>query len=285
MAGAPLVKTTTSGIYRREGDRGTRYVVIYRDRDGKQRKETARTLDEARALKRRREGGETNAAGRLTFAAYAREWVERHPARDTTRSDYRRHLERWLVPFIGESTKLADVSPLLVNRLVGHLRAAEGRSGPLADSTVETILKPLRACMGQAVREGLIPTNPTRDMKLAKRETIDDEDMERVRALTADQLATFLAIAPERHRLMFRFMAATGLRISEVFALEWRHLELDGKAHVKVRRAIVRGKVEPPKTRHGRRDVPLPSSLVGGGGAGPPPRRSGRGKRTSCSRR
>jgi len=77
-----------------------RYVVVYRDRDGKQRKETARTLDDARALKRRRDGGETNAAGRLTFAEYAREWIERHPARDSTRADYRRQLERWIIPFI-----------------------------------------------------------------------------------------------------------------------------------------------------------------------------------------
>jgi len=70
MAGAKLEKTRWPGIYRR----GARYAVVYRDKDGKQRKETARTLDDARALKRRREGGETNTAGRLTFAEYAREW-------------------------------------------------------------------------------------------------------------------------------------------------------------------------------------------------------------------
>jgi hypothetical protein len=57
----------------------------------------ARTLEDARALKRRREGGETNTAGRLTFAEYARDWVER------------------VIPFSGERRKLADVSPLLVN--------------------------------------------------------------------------------------------------------------------------------------------------------------------------
>ena len=62
---------------------------------------------------------------------------------------------------------------------------------------------------------------------------------------------------------MFRFLAATGLRFSELAGLQWRHLHLDGGSpHVKVRRAIVRGRVEPPKTRHGRRDVPIPHSLV-----------------------
>lgn len=165
MAGAKLVQTNTSGIYKREGDRGTRCVIVYRDHDGKQRKETARRLDDARALKRRREQGDTNDAGRLTFAEYARDWVTRHAVRDSTRSDYTTHLERWLIPFIGEKRKLADVSPLLVNQLVAHLREAKkarpktkGAAEPLSDSTVATILKPLRACMGQAVREGLTRT-------------------------------------------------------------------------------------------------------------------------------
>jgi hypothetical protein len=54
MAGAKLERTATSGIFKREGDRGTRYVVVYRDASGKQRKETARTLEDARSLKRRR---------------------------------------------------------------------------------------------------------------------------------------------------------------------------------------------------------------------------------------
>src|SRR5206468_767673 len=43
----------------------------------------------------------------------------------------------------------------------------------------------------------------------------------------------------------------------------WRHLQLDGSTpHVKVRRAYVRGNVQPPKTRYGRRQVPLHADLV-----------------------
>lgn len=38
MAGAKLPKTRWPGIYHR----GDRYVVVYRDQDGKQRRETAR---------------------------------------------------------------------------------------------------------------------------------------------------------------------------------------------------------------------------------------------------
>ena len=45
-----LIKTATPGIYKK----GSRYVVIFRA-GGKQRKESARTLDQARQIKRAHE--------------------------------------------------------------------------------------------------------------------------------------------------------------------------------------------------------------------------------------
>jgi integrase len=88
-------------------------------------------------------------------------------------------------------------------------------------------------------------------------------DEQEVRALTREQLALLLALLPERWRLLFRVLAATGLRISELIALEWQHLVLDGSTpHIRVRRAIVRGRLGQVKSRHGRREVPLPLELV-----------------------
>jgi integrase len=53
------------------------------------------------------------------------------------------------------------------------------------------------------------------------------------------------------------------MRISESLALRWRDLQLDGSApHVRVRRALVRGRFGPPKSRHGRRDIPISHPLV-----------------------
>ncbi len=46
-------------------------------------------------------------------------------------------------------------------------------------------------------------------------------------------------------------------------ALQWRHVRLDGSAPcIRVRRAIVKGRVQPPKSRHGRRDIPTAHRLV-----------------------
>src|SRR5436309_5119681 len=76
-----LVKTSTPGIYKRGG----RYVVVFRDPHGKQRKRSARTLAEARDLKAaltadvRR--GEYRTLSKLTFGEYATEWVGSYSGR------------------------------------------------------------------------------------------------------------------------------------------------------------------------------------------------------------
>lgn len=46
-------------------------------------------------------------------------------------------------------------------------------------------------------------------------EDLEDED---VRSLERDQLAAFLAVVNPTHRTLFKLLAATGLRISEVLA-------------------------------------------------------------------
>jgi integrase len=81
--------------------------------------------------------------------------------------------------------------------------------------------------------------------------------------MSREQLATVLALIPAKHRLFFRLLAATGLRISEAVALQWRHVALDGdRPHIKVRRGLVRNRFEPPKSKHGRREVPITAALV-----------------------
>ena len=71
LMAATMEKTSTPGIYRRGG----RYVVVYRDDTGRQRKESTRTLDEARRRKAKRitqvDEDYLLPRPRQTFAAYA----------------------------------------------------------------------------------------------------------------------------------------------------------------------------------------------------------------------
>jgi integrase len=78
-----------------------------------------------------------------------------------------------------------------------------------------------------------------------------------------EQLAAVLAMAPDHYKLLYEVLATTGLRISEGMALQRLHFQIDGSTpEVCVRRALVRGRIEPPKTKYGRLEVRLPDSLV-----------------------
>jgi integrase len=91
------------------------------------------------------------------------------------------------------------------------------------------------------------------------REQVEHDDHEEVRALSREQLAALIAVAPAGHRLLLELMVSTGLLVSEAIALQRRHLHLDGeRPHVRVRHALVRGSYVPPKTKHGRRTSRCP---------------------------
>jgi integrase len=146
---------------------------------------------------------------------------------------------------------------------VGWLCDPDKQDGrKLADSSVRKIVAPPRVCLASAVREGLIRVNPAREVNLRHR-PVADPDQEDTRALMRDQLDAFLAAVPDQWRTFFALLSTTGLRISEAVGLRWRHVELEGAAPmIKVGRRIVFGTVGPPKSRYGRRDIPIPPSLV-----------------------
>jgi integrase len=82
-----------------------------------------------------------------------------------------------------------------------------------------------------------------------------------VKALSGAELSALIEATPERWRLLVRFVAATGLRIGEVVALRWEHMDLD-RSRVLVRERRYRETVDAPKSRYGRRDVPLGRGLA-----------------------
>jgi integrase len=270
---AKLVRTATPGIYKKQGAKTRPYIVVYRAA-GKQRKEMARTLEEARMLKRSREAdrdrGEFQVRSRVRFREFLSEWIDRYQGngrrgfRENTREEYRRLLDRYAHRYFGERLRLCDVTPHHLAQFVAWLADPSKQGGArLSDSTIRNILTPIRAALATAKREGLIRHNPATGLALPARDRASEEDEEEVRVLSREQLRALLDMAPERYRLLLELIASTGIRISEAIGLQVKHLHLSGSnPHVRVRRGIVRGRVEAPKTRHGRRSVPLSDQLV-----------------------
>jgi integrase len=291
---AKLERTNTPGIFRRhakECPRGARcdcsYVVVCRHR-GRQATETFRTLAEAREAKRTRESdaasGQFAPLARVLLHDYARDWVERYQGtgrrgfREETRDDYRRMLDRYTLRYFPPRLQLAELTPRIVADYIGWLvrQKAQGREGStLSDSTVRNAFKPLSACLATARREGVIRHNPAAAAALPHRPQVEDDD-ERARPFpriedgddTIETMEFVVELVHPRYRLMFELLAATGLRRSELLALEGRHLRLDGQSpFVRVRQRVrrQRGKglvVGPVKSRHARRDLPIPFELA-----------------------
>ena len=84
--------------------------------DGKQRKESARTYDEARRLKSERQTesarGKFHERSHVTLDDYALEWVQRyegrgrHGFRENTRDEYKRLLDAYAFPYFGERLRV-----------------------------------------------------------------------------------------------------------------------------------------------------------------------------------
>ena len=111
--------------------------------------------------------------------------------------------------------------------------------------------------------DGLLEQNPVERVVLPRRRGGRAYEFEERRFLTREELARLLDEVPPNWRALFELLAATGLRISAAIALRWSDLHLDGPTpHLRVSRAIVRGVVGAPKSRHGARLVPLPAELA-----------------------
>ena len=114
---------------------------------------------------------------------------------------------------------------------------------------------PLRAIFRRAVARGDVAVNPTTGLELPAVRGRRD------RIVSPEQAAKLLEALPERDRAMWATALYGGLRRGELQALRWEDVDL-AKGVIKVERAwdVREGQIE-PKSRAGRRTVPIPVVL------------------------
>ncbi len=120
----------------------------------------------------------------------------------------------------------------------------------------------LRQLAKASVAEGLADRDWTLTVRAPVPEGYSEDDPN---LLTAAELARVLEAVPESWRALASVLAFTGLRWGEATALRWEDVVLDRaephNAHARVRRSNWRGVELTPKTRAGKRVVPLPPPL------------------------
>lgn len=257
---APLVATSTPGVYRRGG----RYVVRYRDPQGRQRQRSAATLAEARALRAATLAdvarGEYRALSRITFADYAKTWITTYQGRTSrgirpeTLADYKRDLDKDATPFLGR-LRLAEIEPRDIKAYAAHIQARGVRP-----ATVRLAVAPVRALLATALEDGLIRTNPAAGLRIATLHQ-PGPDHDKPKALTEDELRQLLSHVPDQWRLFVELVAHTGLRIGEAVALQWADIDIPTR-RLTVHRRWYRNAYAPPKSHYGKRTIPLTPGMT-----------------------
>lgn len=257
---------SADGAIRRDVDTGQWIATLNRGHDpatGKRtrwvRKRSTRREAQA-ALRELRERAEADQPGRdstTTLTAWAERWADtgRGGRRQTTWATYTVLMRTVVLPTLGHH-RLRDLRP---SHVAAWLTVLDADGGP-SRSTQRQALTILRACLDDAVRDRLLATNPAADVT---RPTLPRTE---AHSYTPAQVAALRAAA-DGHRLapLLGVMLGTGLRRGEALALRWEHVDVDaGVLHV--RGTLVRTAsgltVNPPKTAHGWRTVPLSAPVL-----------------------
>jgi integrase len=229
----------------------------------------------------------------VTVGQYLSEWIaSKHDVAPSTARSYRGHIRIYLEPHLGH-LRLDDLR-------VAHV-AEMFTEADVSDATRQRIRATLRSALNDAVREGLVLTNPAALVKLPsgrrpKALVWTAERVERwqlanqllagaeadapnrdvlevaaqapssVMVWTPAQLGRFLDIAAEdRLYGLWHLVAHRGLRRGEACGVEWQDVDL-AAGRLSVRRQLVQLGWEvietPPKSDAGARTIALDAGTV-----------------------
>jgi integrase len=163
----------------------------------------------------------------------------------STKKAYRVYLKRWIIPHWG-ITSLSDIRPIAVESWLRQL--------PLAKSSCAKIRNLFSVVFNHACRYEFFDGNPITFVRQgATRRTVPT-------VLTPAEIKLLLANLGPRERTLVLLAASTGLRQSELFALQWSDIDF-AQEIMSVTRSIVSGVVGCCKTESSRKPVPLHSSV------------------------
>jgi len=269
-------------VIRYDGKRGVVWRIKWKDAGGRQTTETLGRADEGWTRRKanaelRDRLSDVHRHGRrklpaVTFASFAAEWWQAYPAarglKHSTREGYRQILDLHLLPAFG-SLKL----DLIDVERVEQYAARKSRSG-LASGTVNRHLNLLSLLMGGAVKRQLARVNPVplvdRPRELRRHWVIlSPTEIGRVERAFVEMISEAAEMSDERYwreqaRVIFLTTVGTGLRRGELLGLKWRDVNLadPAGASLRVRQAVVRGRIDTPKSERSVRTLALGPRLA-----------------------
>ena len=196
-----------------------------------------------------------------TFGAYAASWASWRaetgnysPNTVSSEASAVRSLRRTAL----DTMRMDEITPEACRDALLWLQLHKEGGGEYRPSTLAKRYQVLSAVMQQAVDDGKVASNPMARVKRPKVRAVERE------ALSPAELELFLNRLDEELPLDGRvmalyLMACLGLRLGEACAI--RDAEVSGTARVTSTVKMANGKVGPPKSDAGRRELPVPPRL------------------------
>ena len=239
-----------------------KWVLDFRDRQGKRRWESYRTRKEADAALAERLGelktGTFVARGkerRFEDLAEAFEKAHKPHVKRNTWTGYECNIRLHLHPFFDgyklPAITVADIERFTTDRL-------EHGVGP---RTANKRLTLLISMFKYAGKHGWMHANPAQYVKKLKTRDSDPRDeVDRV-ILSPEEFQRVLDEADPRWYLIIKMAGLTGLRQGELLGLRWKNVDLH-KGQVHVREQFTAARWSTLKSKAARRTVPLAAELV-----------------------
>lgn len=247
------------GIYFREvkdgGRTRRRYEATYLDSDGRRRWQTVPgfdNLDEAEAVltavKGKLHNGERVAPSKRVFGELADEWFAQLTVGERTRESYEANLRLYLRPRFGRR-RAQDITVNDVAGLVTSLNN-DGKAG----WTIHNVLTTLSSLMSWALRRGMVPTNPVRQLERSERPKLARK---RQCVFERDEIGKLIAATTPTYRPIISTALFSGLRLMELLGLRWQDVDFaNGYLHVRSQLGRSRN-LKGLKSAAGERDVVL----------------------------
>lgn len=250
----------------KQGESREAWIADYRDQRRVRRLKTFATKKEAdawldTARQEIRQGTHTPSSVSKTVTETWDLWLDECAASGLERSTIRQrqpHLEHHVKPFIG-GIKLAGLNTPGLYAFDKELREA-GRSQAMRQRVMTSVGSMLTFAQGR----GLVAQNVARGVKIKRDERQVTKGPLRpgVDFPTIAEINALIDNASGRLRPFIITAVFTGMRLSELRGLRWADVNLEaGAIHVR-QRADAWGKMGPPKSKAGKRDIPLAPIVV-----------------------
>lgn len=267
---------------KKDGKQKYKVRINYMDSHGKykQMDRIAYGAEEAKELERQltSESKEVVSGGKITVSELYTEYYnsKKHDNRESTMKKFSEHIEKYVVPFLGENRIDKLTIPMFqewkntVNELVSSKTGEK-----LSLRYKQAIYTDLNSLLNYAVKMEYITRNALRNLGTFKDAYAEKSEM---LYYTVDEFKKFIAVAENEalkaeskgniylwhYYVFFNIAFYMGMRKGEIYALRWSDIE-DNIMHIK--RSITQklkgdDRETPPKNKSSVRDVQIPAPLL-----------------------